>query len=94
MRKLSIGAAVIAAALSLALSAFAMTASAQDTNGRRQAQHVPDEQYDFADGSDVGGTLRSPLGDIIQAGRGHRTTSLVRARMHFVNEMVKSVENL
>ena len=91
MRKLSIGAAVIAAALSLALSAFAMTASAQDGQGQ---QSVPDHQYDFEDGSEVGGTLHSPLGDIIQAGRLHRSTSLVRARMHFVPEMVKSVENL
>ena len=89
MRTFTFGAAVVAAALSLFLSAFALSASAQDND-----RTVPDEQYDFVDGSDVGGSYRSPLGERIASQLRSHNNSLVRPRLHFVPELLKSVERL
>lgn len=79
-------------ALTLML-ALAATAGAQDRPGR-QADIAPDTSFDFEDDLVEGGTL-GPMGTRVD-GNGRRFVhrSLVRPRVHFVPEMLKSVENL
>ncbi|HHH28835.1 MAG TPA: hypothetical protein ENK57_10895 [Polyangiaceae bacterium] len=73
-----------AAALTFTL-ALTSAATAQDI--------APDISYEFED-HDVEGGYRSPLGDpIFTHPRSHRT-SLVRPRLHFVPELLKTVETI
>ena len=53
----------------------------------------PDVSYDFEDHAVEGG-YRSPLGESIVVRRGMGRVSLVRPRVHFVPELLKSVERL
>lgn len=77
-------------ALALAL-ALGGTAAAQD---RRDASAAaPDAEFTFDDDEVLGGTV-GPGGDRIRhLHRGPRH-SLVRPRLHFVPEMLKSVESI
>lgn len=54
---------------------------------------APDATYDFDDDLVTGGRY-DPIGDDIRVWQrsGHR--SLIRARAHFIPEMIKSVEHL
>jgi len=78
----------IAAAFGLTL-ALAAPAAAQD----RPDDLAPDVSYDFED-ENVEGTYDSPLGTLITSGGDRRHTSLIRPRVHFIPEMLKSVERL
>lgn len=49
--------------------------------------------YDFEDDL-VQGDLVRPDGEMLNVRRRGRRASLIRVREHFVNEMLKSVENL
>ena len=77
------------AALTFTL-AFTLTASAQN---RRGEPTEPDAIYEFDD-HDVEGGYRSPLGESIIVRQGAGRVSLVRPRVHFVPELLKSVERL
>jgi hypothetical protein len=75
----------------LAVLALAGTASAQDRAA--PVQPSADTVYTFND-HDVEGGIRGPDGDVLRfRARGHRQT-LVRPRMHFVPELMHSVERL
>lgn len=77
------------AALTFTL-AFTLTASAQN---RRGAPVEPDVAYEFDD-HDVEGGYRSPLGESLTVRRRAGRVSLVRPRVHFVPELLKSVERI
>lgn len=70
--------------------ALAGAAAAQD---RRAEDTAPDATYDFED-HDVEGGYRSPLGESILVRNGMGRVSLVRPRVHFVPELLKSVERI
>ena len=53
----------------------------------------PEVSYEFED-HDVEGGYRSPLGESILVRQGMGRVSLVRPRLHFVPELLKSVERL
>ncbi|HJL18289.1 MAG TPA: hypothetical protein RMH99_21675 [Sandaracinaceae bacterium LLY-WYZ-13_1] len=79
--------ALSALALSLA---FAGSAAAQDRGADRLA---PDTTFDFRDEHVEGGSV-GPAGErLLHLDRGARE-SLVRPRLHFVPEMLKSVETI
>lgn len=78
-------------ALTLML-ALAATAGAQDRPGR-QADIAPDTSFDFEDDLVEGGRYTQEGIRVDSRGRAMRTT-LVRPRVHFIPEMLKSVENL
>ena len=84
MRKLVT--AVSALTLTLALAG---TAAAQD----RHANPAPDVAYTFDDDHVEGGLQGTDL-ERIRGTHRMRRESLVRARLHFVPEMVKSVESI
>ncbi|MBX3273597.1 MAG: hypothetical protein KF729_25260 [Sandaracinaceae bacterium] len=71
----------LACALSLTTAAAAQGATA------------PDVSYEFED-DNVEGGYRSPLGDIIRVPPRGSRVSLVRPRVHFVPELVKSIETI
>lgn len=76
--------------MALALS-FPLAASAQDRPAPREP--APDVSYDFGD-HEVDGGRYEPDGRRIHLFGGHGRTSLVRPRVHFVPELLKSVERL
>jgi hypothetical protein len=76
------------AAFALAL-ALGGTAAAQD----RGAATAPDTEFTFEDDEVLGGTVGPEESRVQLRGRGPRH-SLVRPRLHFVPEMLKSVETL
>jgi len=78
----------IAAALGLTL-ALAAPAAAQD----RSDELAADVNYDFED-HDIEGTYQSPMESLIHIRDRAGRTSLIRPRVHFVPEMLKSVERL
>jgi len=57
------------------------------------AQEGDTTTYDFEDDL-VQGDLVRPDGEMLNVRRRGRRASLIRVREHFVNEMLKSVENL
>jgi hypothetical protein len=67
-------------------------ASAQDRGTRREA--APAVTHDFTDADQVEGSIRSGEGDLLQGRRRSARESLVRPRVTFVQEMLKSVERL
>lgn len=73
-----------------ALGALLLTLS---LSGAAMAQDAPETTYDFED-DDVEGEYRSPLGTQILVMPGRNRTSLVRPRVHFVPELMKSVETI
>ena len=81
-----------AAVVALALSLFPVAALAEEGGARCSADEECTEY--FMDGEDVTATLRSSDFTLLQGrGRIHRTP-LIRARVHFINEMLKTVEDL
>ncbi len=74
------------AALTFTL-ALAGPAAAQDRD------LAPDTEYNFED-HDVEGGYRSPLGESIIVREGMGRVTLVRPRLHFVPELLKSVETI
>ena len=81
--------------LALGLSALSTLslvpqASAQGRGDRSSEVEV----MDFVDGDQVTGTLEGPLGELVHGARRSRRVTLIRARTHFQQEMLKSVENL
>lgn len=78
-------------ALTLML-ALAATAGAQDRPGR-PVDIAPDTSFTFDDDLVEGGRYTQEGVRVDSRGRALRTT-LVRPRVHFVPEMLKSVENL
>jgi hypothetical protein len=79
--------------LALALLApltLATTASAQGRGDRSSEVEV----MDFLDGDQVDGDIVGPWDDILASRRLGMRRSLIRARAHFQQEMLKSVENL
>ncbi len=72
------------AALTFTL-ALTSAAVAQDT--------PPDINYDFEDHV-VDGGYDSPLSTLIQSRTGMGRVSLIRPRLHFVPELLKTVENI
>lgn len=79
--------ALAAAPLMLALAA---PAAAQSPGGRELA---PDTEFTFDDDDVLGNTV-APDGTGVWGRTRSRRTSLVRPRLHFVPEMLKSVETL
>lgn len=75
---------ILAALLTFATASFAPVASAQDGETTT---------YDFEDDL-VQGDLVRPDGELLNVRRRGRRASLIRVREHFVQEMLKSVENL
>ncbi|MCB9593189.1 MAG: hypothetical protein H6719_10690 [Sandaracinaceae bacterium] len=73
----------LAAILTLSLSTAAMAQDRED----------PETTYDFED-DDVQGEYRSPLGESIVVRQGAGRVSLVRPRLHFMPELMKSVETI
>jgi len=65
------------------------TALAQDTRTRADATRVT--EYRFDDHA-VGGGTRGPDGDSIRSILRSRRDTLIQPRVHYVNEMLKSVE--
>lgn len=83
----------LALALALASLVAAAPAAAQD----RSAQDRSPEQvthYDFLDGDLVEGGRYDPSGSWIQGTRRRAHRTLIRARAHFIPEMLRSVERL
>jgi hypothetical protein len=76
--------------IALTLSSPSAVALAQD---RPAPSPAPDVTYDFGDHSVDGGRY-TPDGELVfgRGGRGHAT--LVRPRVHFVPELLRSVERL
>lgn len=72
--------------------ALAATAGAQDRPGRR-ADIAPDTNFTFEDDLVEGGRHQDE-GSVIFDRRPGRRSTLVRPRVHFIPEMLKSVENL
>ena len=82
----------LAAALAVTLTAATLltgTALAQDTRTRADATQVT--EYRFDDHA-VGGGTRGPDGDSIRSRLPTRRDTLIQPRIHYVNEMLKSVE--
>ena len=78
--------------LVLVASLFPVTALAQDRG--RPAEVDPVTSYTFTDGSAVEGGRYNPSEDLVRGQTRRRRDTLVRPRTHYVNEMLKSVENL
>jgi len=70
---------------------LAATAAAQDRPA--PVEQAPDLNYDFED-HDVDGGRYVPEGSRVFVGGTHVHRSLVRPRVHFVPELLKSVERL
>jgi hypothetical protein len=70
------------------------TAFAQDRHSRVSRTNVPpsDQQMSFPDEDVLGGVV-TPLGAASRGNRHLHATSLLRMRQHFVQEMLKTVEN-
>ncbi len=82
---------LIAFGLFSALSLAALPVMAQEA-GAGGGSNEP-TTYDFEDDL-VTGDLVRPDGELLSVRRRGARTSLIRVREHFVNEMLKSVENL
>ena len=78
--------------LVLVASLFPVAALAQDQ--RRPAQVDPVTSYTFDDGSAVEGGRYNPSESLINGRTRRRRDTLVHPRTHYVNEMLKSVENI
>lgn len=75
------------------MAAFVPAAAlAQDTPRRDPVDNVT--SYEFTDGSDVRGGRYSPDDALIRIRDRRRRDTLVRPRPHYINEMLKSVENI
>ena len=72
------------AALTFTL-ALSSAAAAQDT--------APDTNYTFEDHV-VDGGYDSPEGTVVPGRTRHQRASLVRPRLHFVPELLKTIENI
>lgn len=83
---------LIAIGLFSALSLAALPVMAQEAGAGGGASNEP-TTYDFEDDL-VTGDLVRPDGELLSVRRRGARTSLIRVREHFVNEMLKSVENL
>ena len=78
---------------SLTVLAALACALSLTTGAAAQGTSAPDVSYEFED-DNVEGGYRSPLGDLIRVPpRGSRVT-LVRPRVHFVPELMKSIETI
>lgn len=77
-------------ALALAVASLLATApaAAQDPGGSDQVT-----RYDFEDDLVNGGRYQ-PLGSTVYGNRRHARRTLIRARAHFIPEMLVSVERL
>ncbi|MBK8168916.1 MAG: hypothetical protein IPK60_01070 [Sandaracinaceae bacterium] len=82
---------LIAFALFAGLSMAAVPTMAQDAPAAGGSNEPT--TYDFEDDL-VTGDLVRPDGELLNVRRRGARTSLIRVREHFVNEMLKSVENL
>lgn len=78
------------APLTLAASASAQDHAKQGRDDRSSEVQV----MDFLDGDQVDGETVGPWEEILRDRRLGRRTTLIRARAHFQQEMLKSVENL
>jgi len=76
----------------MTLAALLMSLS-MSTAAMAQDEGEPDTTYDFED-DDVEGEYRSPLGESIVVRQGAGRVSLVRPRLHFMPELMKSVETI
>lgn len=74
----------------LLLLAGASTALAQDSARPRSGEAT---LYEFEDELVDGGTY-DPMGSMIRGERRRARETLIRARAHFIPEMIKSVERL
>lgn len=83
----------IAIALFCGLSISALPVMAQDAPAAGGGGSNEPTTYDFEDDL-VTGDLVRPDGELLNVRRRGARTSLIRVREHFVNEMLKSVENL
>jgi hypothetical protein len=82
----------IATALFTLTLALCATAAAQD-RPRAQRDQAPDINYIFEDEGVLGGRDSAEGSNVLHVPRGRRV-SLIRPRVHFVPEMLKSVERL
>lgn len=76
-------------ALALALASLAAAPAAAQDRGAEQVTH-----YEFVDGDLVEGGRYDPNGSWIQGTRRRAHRTLIRARAHFIPEMLRSVERL
>jgi len=81
------------ASLLCALLASAGHAAADDTHSPKSEQRADLTAYSFEDQLVVGDTLR-PDGEVLQVRNRGARESLVRARTHFVPELLKSAADL
>ncbi len=82
----------LTAALALTLAGATLmtgTAVAQDTRTRAESTQIT--EYRFDDHA-VGGGTHGPDGDSIRSRLRTRRDTLIQPRVHYVNEMLKSVE--
>jgi hypothetical protein len=91
--------AKIMAAVAIAIASVVGHASAQDTHGSGGTQADGTTQngvtsYTFTDGSDVQGGHYGPDGTTVQGTLRSRRDTLIHPRLHFMDAMLKSVENL
>ncbi len=81
-----------AAIVTLALCFFPAMAAAEE-EGARCAPGEECTEY-FFDADDVTGNVLSPDDVLVRGDRTIHRPPLIRTRVHFVNEMVKSVEDI
>lgn len=82
------------AALCMVLCAFPMVAFAESASSTARCDSETECTEYFMDDEDVEGAVQNPGNGLIRAGRDFRRIPLIRTRVHFVNEMLKSVEDL
>lgn len=58
------------------------------------AQTPPEQSFTFVDGLQVAGTHQEPLMEVLTVTREGARPTLIRVRTQFIDEMLKSAENL
>ena len=81
-----------APALTFALCLFPLAAVAEEASSRCDNQQDCTEY--FMDADDIYGDMERPDADLMTVRRELHRPPLVRVRTHFVNEMLKSVEDM
>ena len=97
MRKSIVGFLVVATVVGVAVPAAAQEQNAQGARCADQPQQAAGNSRDVSycfNGEDVAGGVVGPAGQRSVILRPRHGTSLIRMRAHFVNEMLRNVENL
>jgi hypothetical protein len=81
-------------AISMVLCALPMIAAAESASDSSRCDSESECTEYFMDDEEVEGGVQSPESGLIRTHRSFRRIPLIRARAHFVDLMLKSVENL